>query len=69
MTPPRGPLAQTYSSSSSVSSTSSSSLPFGNSPFGPIENPTYSNTLPRQAKKGAVKQVMKFTKKKYLGKP
>jgi len=57
VTPPRGPLAHTYFSSSSVSSTSSSSLPFGNSPFGPIENPTYSNTLPRQAKKGAVKQV------------
>jgi len=59
VTPPRGPLAGTYSSSSSVtsSSSSSSSLPYGNSPFGPIESPTYTNTLPRQAKKGAAKQV------------
>merc|ERR1712227_1009119 len=38
--PPRGPLAGTYSSSSG-------SLATGNSPFGPIENPTYANTLPR----------------------
>jgi len=48
--PPRGPLAGTYSSSVS-------SLPTGNSPFGPIENPTYANTLPRANTKGATKQV------------
>ena len=70
--PPRGPLANTYSSSSSSgynqgSSSSSSSgfnqgsskssLPVGNSPFGPIETPAYANTLPRATSKGAAKHV------------
>jgi len=54
VSPPRGPLAKTYSSSSSVST---SSLPFGNSPFGAIETPRYANTLPRATSKGATKQV------------
>lgn len=52
--PARGPLAKTYSSSSSVST---SSLPVGDSPFGAIETPTYANTLSRATSKGATKQV------------
>jgi len=54
VSPPRGPLAKTYSSSSSVST---SSLPVGDSPFGAIETPTYANTLSRATLKGATKQV------------
>jgi len=54
VSPPRGPLAKTYSSSSSVST---SSLPVGNSPFGAIEIPSYANTLARATSKGATKQV------------
>jgi len=60
VSPPRGPLAGTYSpslssqksSSSGYSSTSGAS----DSPFGPVEAPHYANTLPRQAKKGALKK-------------
>jgi len=54
--PVRGPLAGTYSRSSSHSSSSSISSS-GGSPFGPIEKPNYSNTLPRAKSTGALKQA------------
>merc|ERR1712168_175605 len=60
--PPRGPLAKTYSGSSSISrqsstgsvlSTGSASIPYA-SPFGPVEKPQYANSLPRARKTGAL---------------
>merc|ERR1711970_83256 len=53
--PPRGPLAGTYSSSPSLSSQKSASPSVG-SPFGPVETPVYANTLPRAKKVGALKK-------------
>ena len=50
--PPRGPLAGTYSTTGSLQSQKSTSST-GSSPFGPIEKPTYANTLPRPTSKGA----------------
>ena len=62
VTPPRGPLAGTYSSSTSSSSstTGHKSQSQGNSPFGPIEEPVYANTLPRSNRGGATKKVEIF---------
>merc|ERR1711872_160841 len=52
--PPRGPLAGTYSTGSTGSLQSQrSTSSTGGSPFGPIEKPMYANTLPRPNKKGA----------------
>merc|ERR1712025_1063907 len=62
VSPPRGPLAGTYSSSPSLSSQKSTSSGYSSasvgsdSPFGPVESPHYANTLPRQVKKGALKK-------------
>jgi len=50
--PPRGPLAGTYSTTGSLQSQRSTSST-GSSPFGPIEKPMYANTLPRPTSKGA----------------
>ena len=53
--PARGPLAGTWSTSGR--STSTPQIPVGNSPFGPVEAPTYANTLPRADRTGATKAV------------
>merc|ERR1712121_46567 len=53
--PPRGPLAGTYSTTGSLQSQKSTSST-GSSPFGPIEKPMYANTLPRAASKGAAQK-------------
>merc|ERR1711892_913584 len=56
--PARGPLAGTYSRTTSGSSSSLQSQgSVGSSPFGPIEKPTYANSLPRAKKTGALKQA------------
>ena len=52
--PARGPLAGTWSAPSRTSRTD---VPVGNSPFGPVETPTYANTLPRADRTGATKAV------------
>eukprot|EP00090_Calanus_glacialis_P020617 TRINITY_DN3180_c0_g1_i1.p1 TRINITY_DN3180_c0_g1~~TRINITY_DN3180_c0_g1_i1.p1 ORF type:complete len:593 (+),score=149.12 TRINITY_DN3180_c0_g1_i1:61-1839(+) len=55
--PPRGPLAGTYSTGSTGSLQSQrSTSPAGGSPFGPIEKPVYANTLPRATSKGATQK-------------
>jgi len=56
--PVRGPLAGTYSgSSSSLQSQRSTSSTGSGSPFGPIEKPNYSNSLPRAKTTGALKKA------------
>jgi len=55
--PVRGPLAGTYSGSSSSLQSQRSTSSTGSSPFGPIEKPLYSNSLPRAKSTGALKKA------------